>query len=668
MQEDVYTLDIRKFKNTDKFREASIHFEKYGYYTSAPRGTTAYYEYWDEETRRCLYGYEAKDGESVTGYHYFYLNYCKISKSEIDPITGKPVKIMGFPKFYDYDYTFFKTVEEAERQGKHLCVLKARRKGYSYKISAMLIRNYYLIPASNSFAYASEKEFLIKDGILTKAWDYLDFVDENTAWSKKRQKVDQIMHKRASYVYDIDGVKTEGGFKSNIVGVTLKNDPQKARGKAGKLIIFEEAGKFQNLKVAWNIAKSSVEQGSDVFGLMICFGTGGTVGSDFEGLRDIFYEPGGYGCLKIKNIWDEGAQEPCGFFVPDYYNYGNEYMDSEGNSLVSKAMKVELDKRRDIISTATDRSTIDRHIAEHCFTGQEATLQLTGNIFPKEEIKKHLAYIRNTQSIRNQKQVGRLYYDDNGLLSWEPSEKPKDLTKYRLDKETDRSGEIVIWEHPIDNPPYGLYIAGIDPYDHDKSQTDSLGSTFIYKRFQDFESYYDMIVAEYTGRPETADDYYENVMKLLKYYNAKALYENEKKGLFQYLTTKNCEYLLADQPDIISDIIQVSKVQRKKGIHMNQQIKDWGEIKIKEYLLEDRGDGKLGLHTILSEPLLEELMLYNDKGNFDRVMSFMMVIIYRQELHKVHIKNKEEEVFNNLIFPDGVYIENSYKNLYEDEY
>ena len=158
------------------------------------------------------------------------------------------------------------------------------------------------------------------------------------------------------------------------------------------------------------------------------------------------------------------------------------------------------------------------------------------------------------------------------------------------------------------------------------------------------------------------------MLKLLKYYSAKMLYENEKKGIFQHFTTKNCEFLLADQPDIIKDIVRDSKVQRNKGVHMTTQIKDWGEIKIKEFLLEDRGDGKLGLHTILSEPLLEELMLYNDKGNFDRVMSFMMVVIYRQELHKVHIKSKQEEIAKNILFPDGLFIENHYENLYENEY
>ena len=186
--------------------------------------------------------------------------------------------------------------------------------------------------------------------------------------------------------------------------------------------------------------------------------------------------------------------------------------------------------------------------------------------------------------------------------------------------------------------------------DHDKSGTNSLGSTFIYKRFQNFEEYYDIIVAEYTGRPSTAEEYYENVRKLLVYYNARLLYENERKGLFPYFTSKHCDYLLADQPDIISDVVGNSSVQRRKGVHMVQSIKDWGEGLIKEWLNEEYAPGRKNLTKIFSEPLLEELIQYNDKKNADRVMALMMVMIYKEQLHNLHVKKKEKIEKNNRLF------------------
>jgi len=118
------------------------------------------------------------------------------------------------------------------------------------------------------------------------------------------------------------------------------------------------------------------------------------------------------------------------------------------------------------------------------------------------------------------------------------------------------------------------------------------------------------------------------------------MYENERKGIFPYFTAKHCDYLLADQPDIISDIVKNSTVQRKKGCHLNKQIKDWGEGMIKEWLNEEFAPGCRNLTRILSEPLLEELISYNDTGNFDRVCAFIQVMIYKEQLHNVVVKKR----------------------------
>ena len=67
-------------------------------------------------------------------------------------------------------------------------------------------------------------------------------------------------------------------------------------------------------------------------------------------------------------------------------------------------------------------------------------------------------------------------FDEKGNIRWEIAVTYKDLLSYRITDKMDKTGAIVIWEHPIEDPPYGLYIAGCDPYDHDKSVTNSLGS------------------------------------------------------------------------------------------------------------------------------------------------------------------------------------------------
>lgn len=635
----------KKIVNSDKFRQASIQFLNTGQYCQYPEGTTEFYKFWDEERDRCINGYTADDGDFISGYNYFYLNYCPISRivnhittDKLGNTVVKRVNEVSFPDFWDYDYYYFNAVQEAEEVGKHLCLLKSRRKGFSYKGGAMACRNYYLIPNSKTFIYASNKQYLTDDGILTKAWDYMDFIDKNTAWGKKRSVNTQMRRRAGFYTKDDYGNVIEMGYKSEIIGVTLKDNPDVVRGKKANLILFEEGGSFSELGAAWQIARPSVEVDGIAFGTMIVWGTGGDEGSAFETMKDMFYNPDGYNCLGFDNIWDETATtNKCGFFVPQYTNLDIRdkegkriYMDEDGNTFRKKSLEHILAERQIVISNATSNAAVDRYVAERPITPAEAMLEFNGNIFPKKELQEQLSLLRTNKKLQNHKQVGDLVQQPDGTIKW-VIKKTGDITHYPLrtkrDETTgaligdDPTGSIVIWEHPNKDASPGLYIAGIDSYDYDESSTTSLGSCFIYKRVQSIEQYSDIIVAEYTGRPKSAEEFYENVRKLLLYYNARAMYENQNKGIFVYFTNKHCDYLLADQPDIINDIVSNSKVNRKKGCHMNKQIKQWGEGLIKDWLNDENSVGKKNLYNIMSEPLLEELIAYNDNGNFDRCLT-----------------------------------------------
>jgi len=279
--------------------------------------------------------------------------------------------------------------------------------------------------------------------------------------------------------------------------------------------------------------------------MAIIFGTGGTEDANYEGLKELFENPDAYNCMVFKNIWDDHLWgQECGFFVPQYANLegtnedGELFMDKDGNTILHVAKKYILEERDKVIKKAADRRAIDRHIAEQPITPAEATLNISTNIFPKADLQRHLAFIKSREKIQNFKQIGELYFKEDGSIGWDISTKYKDIVKYRLKRDDSRQGAVAIWEHPIDDPPYGLYIIGCDPYDHDQSGTDSLGSAIVYKRFQTFEEYYDLPVAEYTGRPDTADEFYEKVRLLALYYNARILYENEKKGLYSYFSHK----------------------------------------------------------------------------------------------------------------------------------
>ena len=670
----------KRIYNSIKFSPAAEFFKKHKCYTLAPRGTTDYNTYWEQETDRCLNGYIAPDGDYITGYHYFYLNYSPIMKLEEVKYTDRNgnirtrrERILDFPRFWDYDYYYYNAIEEAEDQGKHMSVLKSRQRGYSFKGASMLVRNYELIPGSKNFAVASEQKFLIGDGLLTKAWQIMDFIDKNTAWAKQRL-VSTRMERVAGYkVTDEFGKQTEQGYMSSISGITLKNDPERIRGTRGKLVLWEEGGKFPGLLDAWRIEQPSVETDDGVaFGLMVAYGTGGTEGASFTGLKELFYKPEAYNVLAFPNIWDDNAEQTnCGFFVPSWSNLesfdkdGNYiYMDKDGNSLREKAIENLIEQRNKIKDGGASQQSIDRFISERPIKPREAVLELGKNIFPRKLLMDQLTRIRTNTKLRNMKHIVDLNWDGNGQII-ATEKKSGDITEYPLKKGDKPHGSIVIWEYPIKDPPFGLYIGGCDPYDHDDSFTNSLGSVFIFKRVKAGEAWNDVIVAEYSGRPDTAEEYYENVRKLLVFYNARLLFENERKGIYPYFTNKHCDYLLADQPDkIISEVFKDSKVQRRKGCHMTKQIRAYGEGLILEWLLEEYEPGHPNVERVYSEPLIEELIENDGVKNVDRVIALCMVMIYREELYQVKVsksqeQNKQVELFELPLFGTQWFQDNS---------
>lgn len=661
----------KKIYNSDKFRQAAIFFKEHGAYTLAPPGTTDYIKYWDEETNRCLYGYVAPDGDAISGYNYFYLNYSPIMKlSEVeytDRYGNKRTRrerILEFPNFWDYDYYYFNAIEEAETEGKHLVVLKSRQRGYSFKGASMLVRNYELIPGSKSFAVASEQKFLIGDGLLTKAWQIMDFIDKHTAWSKQRLTSTRMERVAGFKITDEFGKQTEQGYLSSITGITLKNDPERLRGTRGKLVLFEEGGKFPNLETAWRVEQPAVETDDGVaFGLLIAFGTGGTEGGAFDGLKNLFYKPEAFNCLAFPNIWDDGQEQTkCGFFVPSWSNMEStdengkqKFMDQYGNSIKEKAIEELIAQRNKVKDGGASQTSIDRFISERPLKPQEAVLELGKNIFPRQLLMNQLTRIRTNEKLRNMKHVVDLAWDGEGQVK-ATEKKSGDITTYHLKKDDKPHGSVVIWEYPIKDPPFGLYIGGCDPYDHDESFTNSLGSTFIFKRVKAGEAWNDVIVAEYSGRPDTAEEYYENVRKLLIFYNARLLFENERKGIYPYFTNKHCDYLLADQPDkIISEVFKDSKVQRRKGCHMTKSIRTYGEGLILEWLMDEFEPGHPNIERIYSEPLIEELIENDGIKNVDRVIALCMTMIYREELYQVKVakskeENKQVELFEMPLF------------------
>ena len=645
------------FVDTKKFSPAAMTFLQYGYYTNAPEGTYAYKQFWDEETKRCKEGYTV-NGIKVTGPHYFYLNYCQIKATVED--SGVQRKILTFPSFLDMDYYFYHEVELARAAGQGLIVAKARRKGFSYKNGALAVWNYNFLRDSTSIIGAFLAEY--SNSTMAMSLEMSNFLNKHTAW-RKRRNPDRRDFIKARFQEVIDGNTVWSGYNSEIFTLTFKDNFSAAIGKTADFFLFEEAGKWPNLIDSYMVTAPCFRDGDIMIGMPIIFGTGGDMEGGSNDFAEMFYNPEKYWLRAYNNIWDDGADgTPAGLFIDDmWYKPGEvvledgttaKMVDEDGNSN-RIAAEYYLDRERDIIKKSDSRRTWEKYITQSPKTPREAFLRVSGNLFPTVELNAWLGVLETDNKAKNLSFIGDLYWEEGSdKVKWTPNADRRPINKFPLKDNEDSEGCVVIWEHPYKDHngqiPFGLYIAGTDPYDQDTSGTTSLGSTIVYKTFQDFDGTYNLPVAEYTGRPEKAEDYYENVRKLLTYYNAQTLYENNLSGLKTYFQQKKSLGLLKEQPGIIKNIVPNSKTHRGYGIHMSEPIKRQAELYVRDWLLEKRGDGidgeaKLNLHSIYSIPLLKELIAYTKDGNFDRVIAFMLCMLHSQENYSVQVDAISEQ-------------------------
>jgi len=651
---DITNLHI--LEDMPYFRKAAAHFEEFGTYTNLypnKNPNSEYIKFWREEARRCREGYiRESDGEWIPGDFYFYLNYSPImvtvaiegNTTELGDFEEAD-RIEGFPFIYDGDYMYYHYLDQARRKGHHGFVLKSRGKGFSFKGGSGLAKRAILGENTKSqknvkaFALANEKEYLIKDGVMNKFVDVIDFLGTNTPWPRRRELKDSIgnMHWKLGYKDPLTGI--EKGIKNEIMGVTLKDDPQKARGKRGTYLIWEEVGKFKAFIKAWGIARPSVEDGNFAFGTMIAYGTGGTEGADFEGAEQAFYNPGGHNIYGLKNIFDKNASTAlCSFFFPEYLNRSGCY-DENGNSDVVKALLQLFSARNKIRFGTSDSNILIQERAERPITPQEAIMRKEGSIFPVLDLKDLLANIEpNRSSFIAPHYVGRLSNTAEGNISWKPDPNVNILRNYPIDKSVSKVGGIEIFEQPVNGPrgvpPHGVYIAGTDPVDDDHSSTDSVCCTYIMNVMTD------RIVAEYTSREHTAEEYYENTLRLLKYYNAQCNYENDKKGMFAYFKKKHALHYLVDTPEILRDMDMVKGINhgnKSKGTNSGKRINEWGRRLAADWMLspaydtDPEAETVMNMFKIRSIGLIKEAIAWNMDGNFDRISAIGMLMILREE-------------------------------------
>ena len=655
-------VDITKphiLEDMDYFRPTAIHFQKTGRLTDLKPNSnpnSAFGQWIFEEVRRCREGYvRESDGEWVTGYMYYFLNYCPITQTKLVVGSKHGKRVIDFPETWDGIYLRFHYIDQAQyggkydwRGGRNGCEISSRGKSKSYSMASVLSRNFHLGVSNEinrqvkSLALAYSSEYLNKDGILNKFQSYLDFAAEYTQFPHLLLKNSlQEMSWTAGWK-DINGLRH--GTLNEVNGVAIKDDVGKIRGKRQNFIVCEEFGNFKNIREIYNLLLPSITEGDISFGTLYAIGTSGDDQSNFQQAIELVYNPEGYRMYALPNVWDKPGEgrKQITFFYPEYLNRKGFY-DINGNSDVTAAILEILMDRYRIRYNTTDLNTITRSIAERPITPQEAMLRSSGNRFPITDLNQRLNELDSNSSEWDDVYIGTLVETSNGEIEFrQTSDTP--IRIYPIENNMTK-GALEIYTMPEKGSNGKIipnrYIIGLDPIDQDSTtNSTSLFSVFV------FDLFTDNIVAEYTGRMEYADDCYELVRKLCLFYNAKCLYENNIKGTFSYFSKMHSLHLLADTPEYLQDkqLLKISKFgNNAKGVRAIKSINNYADDLINEWLIQpethtstdENGNAieitRRHLFSLRNRALIQELIQYSPYINVDRVRALGMVMLYREE-------------------------------------
>lgn len=674
-------------EDMDYFRPSAIHYEKYGTFTNLRPNANPNSEYgkWVREERRRIWdGYvRESDGEWVTGYMYWFLNYSPMMLSKIREYKDKNGKkrkskradrVEALPECWEGIYWRFHCLDQASNGGlynnfeggQHMAELASRGKGKSYSLASIL--NHIFVVGENEEAHekvkgivtAYQKEYLTKDGVLNKFVDMANFCATNTQFPRKRLK-NSLQEMTWIMGYKDVELDIERGTQNTVLGVSSKDDESKLRGKRAAKILIEEFGTFPRLVDLYNVLLPSVQEGNIVFGQIYMLGTAGDNESDFAGAQEIMYNPKGYNMYALPNVFDKYNQgKPYFvFFFPGYVNRKGCY-NEDGVSDVIKALIEILMNRYRVKYNSTDPNTIIKTIAEVPITPAEAIVKTGVNMFPVADLTERIGQLDANPTEYDDVYVGDLVFNKDGQVEY----KPTSATPIRdfPHKDNKIEGAIEIYQMPeIDRntgKPYNdRYILGADPYDDDESNTMSLGSIFV------LDLWTDRIVAEYTGRPSFADDYYEICRKLCLFYNGRLNYEYNKKGLFSHFSTRNSLYLLTDVLDFLKEkqMMKDGYGNKSKGTNASPAINAYARSRLRSWLLapvpimqtidgEEKEVMVPRLFTVRNRALLKELINYNSEGNFDRISAMGMLMLLREDRmirYQGDVSKEKQERANN---------------------
>jgi hypothetical protein len=596
----------------------------------------------------CLNG-AMMDGVYINPFLYWHLNFWNTEVDVIDE-RGKISQKYANPYLRDNEWVITNEIDRAQIEKKGLVILGIRR------LAKSVIESSYIgwgatfdENSQNIIAGLNAPDIKLITDKIDKG---LNFLPEAWRW----QRIEDNWKNQVSL-----GIKTKAGERIPFSQILIRNlddgnNEEAIAGTKPRKLIIDEIGKGNFLRGL----QAAIPGFTTPFGWgcsPILTGTGGDM-KKFMDAKSLMFDVENFNFLTYNNEKDD--KRVHGLFISYKYRMESKEDSSLGAFLNKPAtselhnvkMLVSNEEKAKEITTANlerlkkagDRLAYLKEKMYYPLEVDDIFLNEDTNIFDIEAAK------RQKTRLLNQERTGVpviLFHDGEKIVHEFTDKQP--ITNFPLKNSDLKDAPIVIYEFPMENPPYGLYVAGVDPYRQGKSEySSSLGAVYIYKRMHELtgEKYQDMFVASYCARPDKKETWEEQARLLIKYFNARTLCENDDISFIEYMKAKGDAHYLEKQPGWLMEVVPNTTVKREYGVHRSaDKIRDYLHNCLKKYMeeviyKETDANGDIiremtGVTKIFDPVLLEEIIQYNDVSNFDRIIAAELAIAQAMKMDPI---------------------------------
>jgi len=593
----------------------------------------------------CLNG-AMMGGVYINPFLYWHLNFWNTEVDVMDE-RGRISQKYANPLLRDNEWVITNEIDRAQRDKKGLVILGIRR------LAKSVIESSYIgwgatfdENSQNIIAGLNAPDIKLITDKIDKG---LNFLPEAWRW----QRIEDNWKNQVSL-----GIKTKGGERIPFSQILVRNldegnNEEAIAGTKPRKLIIDEIGKGNFLRGF----QAAVPGFTTPYGWgcsPILTGTGGDM-KKFMDAKSLMFDVDNFNFLTYNNEKDE--KRVHGLFISYKYRMEAKEPSTLGHYLNNPALQdipmlvSNEEKALEItngnlerLKKAGDRIAYLKEKMYYPIEVDDIFLNEDTNIFDIDAAK------RQKFRLMQQEKTGIpvILFNDGDKIAHEFTDK-QPITNFPLKPSDLKDAPVVIYEFPVQNPPYGLYVAGVDPYRQGKSAySSSLGAVYIYKRMHDItgEKYQDMFVASYVARPDKKETWEEQARLLIKYYNARTLCENDDISFIEYMKSKGDAHYLEKQPQWLMEVVPNTTVKREYGVHRSaQKVIDYLHNCLKKYMeevihKETDENGNItrevtGVSKMFDPVLLEEIIQYNDQGNFDRIVAAELAIAQAMKMDPI---------------------------------